>query len=213
MSDSSRRRIPDLLWRPRQALRTIGEEDLSKGLAVVAASAILLGASTWLYFPKLPLAQLAPQAPNINLEEVGGFLGLAAGVSSALATLAGWALASALVHGAATLLGGKGSLRRLLALHGYAHLPRLLQGLLRVVDALTVGEAEMAGRVAFERALGGGLLPLLSGANLGDLWGVWALALLVLAVEENYQVGRLRATLAGALPNLLLLGLHLLLRR
>jgi len=71
----------------------------------------------------------------------------------------------------------------------------------------------MAGRVAFERALGGGLLPLLSGANLGDLWGVWALALLVLAVEDNYQVGRLRATLAGALPNLLLLGLHLLLRR
>ena len=92
-------------------------------------------------------------------------------------------------------------MKRMFALHGFASVPSLLNQLVRVVDASIMDSASIAGYFLSTQSLGKFLTAFI-GANLMNLWGIATIALLVLAVEENYEVSRTRSVMVVLLPNL-----------
>jgi hypothetical protein len=105
------------------------------------------------------------------------------------------------MHGLGKLSGGNGSMKRMFALHGFASVPSLLNQLVRVVDASIMDSASIAGYFLSYQSMGKFLTAFI-GANLMNLWGIATIALLVLAVEENYEVSRTRSVMVVLLPSL-----------
>jgi len=94
-------------------------------------------------------------------------------------------------------------MKRFFALHGYASVPALIKQALRVADALITDASGISGYFIAYRDIESKMLKSLIAANLINIWGLFTLALLVIAVEDNYGLSRGKAIMAALAPSLI----------
>jgi len=193
--------ITGVLYKPRQIFSTVDEGDLTKGLLVMFVMVLLAAYSSMLYMGKIPLSVLSPQLEGVDVSQIEGSMGLFAGIGSGISIIVGWSAATLLIHGMGKLSGGNGSMKRMFALHGFASVPSLLNQLLRVIDASIMDSASLASYFLSYRGLSK-LFTAFIGANLMNIWWLATIALLILAVEENYELSRTRSVMVVLLPSL-----------
>jgi len=200
-------KIMGLATSPRSVFTGIEETDLKRGIAVVLIIAILSGWAGVTYFTKTEL-----QLPGMG-SSPGGFSGhnpmFSPGaqdssgidpgtlrsrltpfiaIGGMLATVTRWLVPSILVLFAANIWVGKGSSKRMLAMTGFASAPRIIQQLLRVIDAYTISAADLASLTATQAAASGLLGRLVSQAfTVFNLFGVLTIILTAIAVSVNYE--------------------------
>ena len=189
---------------PRNVFSGIEEIDLKRGIAVVLIIAILSGWAGMTYFTKTEL-----QIPDMGSRPGGGNpmfspgaqdsdgldpvalrsrLAPFIGIGAILGAVTRWLIPSILVVLVANIWVGKGSSKRLLAMTGFASAPRIIQQLLRVVDAYTISAADIASLTA-TRAAASGLLGKLANQAfiLFNLFGLLTIILTAIAVSVNYE--------------------------
>ncbi len=193
--------LTGVLYKPRMIFSTVDEGDLMKGLLVMFVMVLLAAYSSMTYMNKIPLSVLSPQLEGVDTSQLGGTMGLFAGIGSGISIIVGWTASTLLMHGVGKLSGGNGSMKRMFALHGFASLPSLFNQLLRVIDASIMDSASVAGYFLASQNLGK-FLTAFVGANLFNIWGLATIGLLILAVEENYELSRTRSVLVVLLPSL-----------
>ena len=191
-----------VLYKPRAIFSTVDDGDLVKGLLVMLVMVVLAAYSSMLYMSKLPLSVLAPMLEDVDIGQFGGTMGIMAGVGAGVTILLGWVAGTFLMHGLSRLSGGDGSMRAFFAMHGLASVPSIFNQLLRVVDASIMDSNSLAGYFVAYREIGSKALRALIGTNLVNVWGLATVALLVVAVEENYGLNRTRAVMIVLLPSL-----------
>jgi len=74
---------------------------------------------------------------------------------------------------------------------------------LRVADASIMDSASLSSYFVTYRDMGSKVLRAFLGTNLVNIWGLATVALLVIAVEENYKLNRSRAVMIVLLPSLI----------
>ncbi len=190
-----------VLYRPRVIFSKMEESDLTKGLIVMFVMALLAAYSSMIYMGKIPLSVLSPQLEGMDTSQFEGTMGLFAGIGSGVSILIGWVASTLLLHGLGRLSGGSGSMKRFFAMHGFASVPSLLNQLLRVIDASIMDANSLASYFVSYRDISGKALRALLGSNLVNVWGLATIALLVIAVEENYGASRGRAILIVLVPS------------
>jgi hypothetical protein len=120
--------VVGVLGRPRETFRYVSERDLTRGLLMVLLMVVLAAASASTYMSKIPLDVLVPQLgqAGVDASQLGGSMGMFAGIGVAVSILVGFAASTLLMHGIATLTGGGGNMRRFFAMHGFATTPHVL---------------------------------------------------------------------------------------
>ena len=204
-------KIMGVITSPREAFKYIEEGDLLKGLAIVLLVAVLSAWAGNAYLSKMDFAfagagQAQSSGPGVmfhpgvqNAGEIDPsairsrlmpFIAIGNIVGSVLR----WLVPSALLLLSAKVLVGEGSSRRLLAMTGFASLPKVFQQALRVVDAYTITAQELMALIASRAApasLSGRIL--IQALNLIDVFSVATIVLTVFAVSTNYGTPTRRA--------------------
>ena len=134
-------------------------------------------------------------------------MSLISGIGAGVSMLIGWAISTLILHGLGKFSGGEGSMKRFFAINGFVAVPSLLNQGLRVVDASIMDSASLVGYFVAYRDIQSTLLKAIIGVNLLNIWAIAGLALLVIAIEENYQLARGRAILVALVPTVLLFAL------
>jgi len=191
-----------VLYKPRAIFSIMDEDDLVKGLVVMLIMVVLAAYSSMVYMSKIPLSVLTPMLEGVDVGQFEGTMGIMAGVGAGVTILLGWVAGTLLMHGLSRLSGGDGSMKAFFAMHGFASVPSLLNQLVRVVDASIMDSNSLAGYFLAYRDVGSKVLKALIGTNLVNVWGLATVALLVIAVEENYGLSRTRAVMIVLLPSL-----------
>lgn len=198
-----------VLYRPREIFSTIDEDDLMKGLVVVLVMVALAAYSSMAYMGKIPLSVLAPQLEDVNVDvsQIGGSMGLFAGIGAGISVLIGWVISTLLLHGLGKVSGGDGTMKRFFAINGFVAVPSLLNQVLRVVDASIMDSASLVGYFIAYRDISSKLVKAVIGTNILNIWALASLALLVIGLEENYKLARGRAVIVALVPTLLMFAL------
>jgi hypothetical protein len=191
---------------PGEYFKYVEERDLSRGLIIVAIMVVFAAASSSIYMSKIPLEVLVPQLSEVDVSTVGdisGSMGLFSAAGAAVSVLAGWILSTLIMHGLATLAGGKGGLKRFFAMHGFAATPHALNHVLRTVDAYVSSSQSIVAYYTANRDVGFKLLRAALNTNMVTVFGVAGLVYVTYAVAENYGVQRGRAAMIALVPVLL----------
>jgi hypothetical protein len=186
-----------VLYKPREVFNLVDEDDLLKGLTLMILMSILASYSTMLYLSKIPLTVLSPQLDARVRETIGLF----SGINNGLSIIVGWVLGTLLMHGLGRLSSGSGSAKRFFAMHGFATVPSLFNQIIRIADASIIDKASLTSYFITYRDINSKLLKSLISINLLNIWGLATVALLILAVEENYNISRLRSIIIVLLPS------------
>jgi len=200
---------------PRNVFSGIEEIDLKGGIAVVLIIAILSGWAGMTYFSKTELQlpdmgsgsggspMFSPGAQDLgglDPEALRSRLAPFIAIGGVLGAVTRWLIPSILVLLAANIWVGKGSSKRMLAMTGFASAPRIIQQLLRVVDAYTISAADIASLTATQAAASGLLGKLVNQAfTIFNLFGVLTIVLTAVAVSVNYEATPRRAALVTVL--------------
>jgi hypothetical protein len=190
-----------VLYKPRKVFSTVDEGDLAKGLIVMILMVILASYSTMLYMGKIPLTVLSPQLEEFDNIQFEGTMGIFAGMGTGISIIVGWVLGTLLMHGLGRFSSGSGSAKRFFAMHGFASILGFFNQLIRIADASIIDQASLTSYFIMYRDIKGKALRALLGINLVNIWGLATVVLLVLAVEENYKIGRSRAIMIVLLPS------------
>ncbi len=196
-----------VLYRPREVMSSIDEDDLLKGLVITLLMVALGAYSTMAYMGKIPLSMIAPQLQGADVSQIGSSMGLFAGIGGGISILVGWVISTLLLHGLGRLSGGDGSMKRFFAMNGFIAVPTLLNQILRVVDASIMDSASIVGYFLAYTEISSKLIKALIGTNLLNIWGLASLVLLVIGLEENYKLARSRAVLVALVPSIVLFAL------
>jgi len=191
-----------VLYQPRKIFSTIDEGDLAKGLIVMILMVVIAAYSNMLYMSKIPLSVLSPQLEGVDTNQFEGTMGVFAGVGSAVTIVIGWISGTVLMHWFGRFSGGRGSIKRFFALHGFASVPSLLNQVVRVADASIIDSTNLSSYFVTYRDMGNKALRAFIGTNLFNVWGLATIALLVLAVEDNYKTSKTRSVMIVLLPSL-----------
>ena len=199
-----------VLYRPKEIFNSVDEDDLMKGLVVVLVMVALAAYSSMAYMGKIPLTVLAPQLQDVNVDasQLGGSMGLFAGIGAGISVLVGWIISTLLLHGLGKVSGGDGTMKRFFAINGFVAVPSLLNQVLRVVDASIMDSASLVGYFIAYRDISSKLVKAVIGSNILNIWALASLALLVIGLEENYKLGRGRAIIVALVPTVLLFALN-----
>ncbi len=209
-------KIMGLATSPRGVFSGIEEIDLKRGITVVLIIAVLSGWAGMTYFTKTELqipdmgSGSGGGSPMFNpgAQDLGGLdpealrsrLAPFIAIGGVLGAVTRWLVPSILVLLAANIWVGKGSSKRMLAMTGFASAPRIIQQLLRVVDAYTISAADIASLTATQAAASGLLGKLVNQAfTIFNLFGVLTLVLTAVAVSVNYEATPRRAALVTVL--------------
>ena len=169
---------------PRETFTTILEEDLRKGILLVLITALLAAVAGFAYGQKI--TALGPVVLTLTPAALalGGGLGL----------LVGWIVPSAAIHALASMQTGGGNLRRFLALTGFATTPHILRHIIRIMDAATVDNGLLLEAIASKANPSGFVVKLFShNTDVLNVFGLWEMALIVIAVTVNYKMETRRA--------------------
>jgi len=199
---------------PRGAFAYIEGRDLMRGFSIIALIAALSAWAGMTYTSKIPLEALLPAGtmqmlePQAIMQSIATFSALGGFIGAVM----GWLISSLLVHAVASLASGGGSLRRWLAMTGFASTPLLGQQALRLIDAYTISPQALAEIVSAGRA---STSLIVRAANLAlttfTVFGTLALILSIFAASTNYSVTGRRALAIVIAPRLALMALRLLL--
>jgi hypothetical protein len=209
-------KIMGLATSPRGVFSGIEEIDLKRGITVVLIIAVLSGWAGMTYFTKTELqipdmgSGSSGGSPMFNpgAQDLGGLdpealrsrLAPFIAIGGVLGAVTRWLVPSILVLLAANIWVGKGSSKRMLAMTGFASAPRIIQQLLRVVDAYTISAADIASLTATQAAASGLLGKLVNQAfTIFNLFGVLTIVLTAVAVSVNYEATPRRAALVTVL--------------
>jgi len=203
--------VAGVLRRPQETFQYISERDLTRGLLIVFLMVVLAAASASTYMSKIPLEVLVPQIgqAGVDVSQLGGSMGLFAGIGVAVSILVGFGASTLLMHGAATLTGGGGSMKRFFAMHGFAATPHTLNYVLRLADSYISSSSQLAGYFVANREIENGVLKAVIGTNLFTVFGLAALVYITYAVAENYQIGRRKAFIIALVPYILYVAINL----
>ncbi len=204
---------------PRVVFSGIEEIDLQKGIATVLIIALLSGWAGMTYFTKTEL-QLpgmgsgsgrpgggspmfrpgAQDSGGIDPGTIRGRLAPFIAIGGVLGAVTRWLVPSVLVLLAANKWVGKGSSKRMLAMTGFASAPRIIQQLLRVIDAYTISAADLASLTATQASASGLLGKLVNQAfTIFNLFGVLTIVLTAVAVSVNYEATPRKAAYVSVL--------------
>jgi hypothetical protein len=203
--------VAGVLRRPQETFQYVSERDLVRGLLIVFLMVVLAAASASTYMSKIPLEVLVPQIgqAGVDVSQVSGSMGLFAGIGVAVSILVGFAVSTLLMHGAATLTGGGGNMKRFFAMHGFAATPHVLNYVLRLADSFISSSSQLAGYFVANRDIENGVLKAVVGTNLFTVFGLAALVYITYAVAENYQIGRRKAFIIALVPYILYVAINL----
>jgi len=209
------RKIMGLATSPRGVFSGIEEIDLRGGIAVILVIGVLSGWAGMTYFSKTELQipdmgsgsggspMFSPGAQDLgglDPEALRSRLAPFIAIGGVLGAVTRWLIPSILVLLAANIWVGKGSSKRMLAMTGFASAPRIIQQLLRVVDAYTISAADIASLTATQAAASGLLGKLVNQAfTIFNLFGVLTIVLTAVAVSVNYEATPRRAALVTVL--------------
>jgi hypothetical protein len=162
----------------------VTEKHLLAGVGIVALTSVLAGATAY------------SNASGIQVPVAGasGMLQSISTISAVIMTFLGWVLSSVIYHIGATILGGRGSLKRMFVLSGYASIPILTQQLLRFVYYVVLGQQVSA----FAST---GLLATL--VDHFTVFNIIGLVLVGVAVMSNYSLSGRRAAIVAILPTII----------
>ena len=206
-------KIMGLATSPRGVFSGIEEIDLKKGIAVVLIIAVLTGWAGMIYFAKTELqipvmgsssGGFSGHNPMFNpgAQDLGGLdpealrnrLAPFIAIGGMLGTVTRWLVPSILVLLAANIWVGKGNSKRMLAMTGFASAPRIIQQILRVIDAYTISAVDIASLTASQGASSGLLGRLVNQAfTVFNLFGVLTIILTAVADSVNYEATPRRA--------------------
>ncbi len=203
--------VAGVLRRPQETFQYVSERDLVRGLLIVFLMVVLAAASASTYMSKIPLEVLVPQIgqAGVDVSQVSGSMGLFAGIGVAVSILVGFAVSTLLMHGAATLTGGGGNMKRFFAMHGFAATPHVLNYVLRLADSFISSSSQLTGYFVANRDIENGVLKAVVGTNLFTVFGLAALVYITYAVAENYQIGRRKAFIIALVPYILYVAINL----
>jgi hypothetical protein len=203
--------VAGVLRRPQETFQYVSERDLMRGLLIVFLMVVLAAASASTYMSKIPLEVLVPQLgqAGVDASQLGGSMGLFAGIGVAVSILVGFAVSTLLMHGVATLTGGGGNMKRFFAMHGFAATPHTLNYVLRLADSFVSSSSQLAGYFVANREIDNGVLKAVIGTNLFTVFGLAALVYITYAVAENYTIGRRKAFIIALVPYVLYVAINL----
>lgn len=193
----------NILRNPEEGFDKVNENDLMKGILIEVFIVILAVVSTIWYMSKIPLEVLIPQLVGIDPATIPGNLRLLSGIGVGVSILLGWILSTLLMHGLSHLLGGQGSLRRFFAIHGLAASPFLLNYLARIIDSYLISQGAAINYFLLNRGIESRLFKAVLDMNLLNVFGLYSLILVVVGLQENYELSRSKAFLIGLSPWLL----------
>ena len=193
---------------PRKALESIRGEDIWKGVVLVLILTAVSALAGYNYASKLPVKipegfgpheQFGPPRQFADPEAVRRNIMTFSAMGDGLRAISGWLIPAVLLHLFASLLAGKGSLRRTLALTGFASIPLIFQQILRLIDAYTISKEAFLSIIAAP-TLGPTLtLRLIDEASsVFTAFGLWTFALTVVAISINYKASTARAAAAAS---------------
>ncbi len=203
--------VAGVLRKPQETFQYVSERDLARGLLMVFLMVVFAAVSASTYMSKIPLEVLVPQLSQagVDASQLGGSMGLFAGIGVAISILLGFAVSTLLMHGAATLTGGGGNMKRFFAMHGFAASPHTLNYLLRLADSFISSPSQLAGYFVANRDVENRVLKAVIGTNLFTVFGLAALIYITYAVAENYRIGRRKAFIIALVPYVLYLAINL----
>ena len=144
-----------------------------------------------------------------HASQIGGSMGLFAGIGVAVSILVGFAASTLLMHGVATLVGGGGNMKRFFAMHGFAATPHVINYLVRLADSFISSPSQLAGYFVANRDIQNSVLKAFIGTNLFTVFGLAALIYIMYALAENYQIGRRKAFIIALIPYVLYVAVNL----
>ena len=203
--------IREALTSPKNGFQSVTEKDLRRGIVIVLVTAIVSAAAGMMYLSKIPVEVLMSSLASYNVDPgpVVQAMGTFAAIGGFLRVLIDWALLTLMMHAFATLLSGKGSLRRFFALTGFAYLPLTLQQILRVVDALIAQPSALV-NLYVSNAQATGLMKVIVSMNLFTLFGLAALVLKGFAISANYESTTRKGVFIAAVPYIIFIVLDLI---
>lgn len=191
---------------PRKAFESIQEEDLWKGVVLILILTSVSALAGYNYASKLPVTIPEGFGPHGPFRPPGQFVDPQTfrrnimtlyALRDGLRAVAGWLIPAVLLHLSATLLVGKGSLKRTLAQTAFASIPLLIQQAIRLIDAYTISAEELLSVVSAQPL--GHTLTLRFVSNVLSVFtvfGIWAFALTVVAASINYGGSKSRTLTA-----------------
>lgn len=181
---STTSKVRGCITSPRETFTTILEEDLRKGISLVLITALLATSAGFAYGQKIATLDPIVQTLTPSALALGGALGV----------IVGWIVPSAAIHALSSMQTGGGKLRRFLALTGFATTPHIFRHIVRILDASTVDSTLLLETITSKANTSEFVVKLLShNTDMLNVFGLWELALIVIAVTVNYKMGNGRA--------------------
>jgi len=210
------------LTSPRSSLKSILEKpSLLRATALILVIAVIAAWASYNYTGKLPLT-LIPEGEAGPFQGPGSFVSpeqirqasmIVSVMMGLIGVFGGWLISSAIVHALSRRQGGRGTFRGMLTLAGYASTPLLIQHLLRLIDSFMVTEQGLLQLSGATQVFNQPLLNAIANAalNVFSIFRLWSVALLVIALCENYKVSTARSVVIVAATYIIILFLSMFL--
>lgn len=173
------RQIIECIISPRSIFRSLLDESrLRNSILLVSTIAIIASSASYNYMGKLPQSKMII-FPIMKLISIFG----------------SWLISSSLLHVLSRVQGGKSSLRNMLILAGFASTPFLIQNTLRLIDSFTISPDQVLQLMIRSQIFENQFLNSVLNTALDkfNIFWLWSLSLLVIALQENYKISRTRS--------------------
>jgi len=207
----------DMLRRPRSAMERLAADPRRRWIVPIAALALVSAVVVALYAPRVTAHAMAQASIDMasrtegdpemaasiaSAQRVGGIMGVVFGIIGALVGVPlGAAIGAAVLHFFGTVMGGQQSYTQVLTATSWARVPLILGGIVKIPWLVAGGfDPNLAGLAGLAPepegdATSSYLTPLLSQV---ELWNLWYLVLLVVAVGAACRLSRTKAIISVA---------------
>ena len=208
------------LTSPRSSLKSILEKpSLLRAAVLILVIAVIAAWASYNYTGKLPLTFIPEQeaglfmGPGVSPEQIRQASMIVSVIMGFIGVFGSWLISSAIVHALSRAQRGRGTFRGMLTLAGYASTPLLIQHLLRLIDSFMVTEQGMLQLSGATQVFNQPLLNAIANAaiNTFSIFRLWSVALLVIALCENYKVSTARSVITVAATYIIILFLSMFL--
>jgi hypothetical protein len=199
-----------ILTSPQATFPKINEEDLMKGFLLIGILAVMTAVSTATYMRKIPIEVLIPQIGQTEADSLGNTQNIFTiiWIANVIVTLIGYVFPVIIIHGAVTLTGGQGSLKKGFTMNAFASIPLLIQQLLRIFDSIIISSNSLTSYLLFKRAITRKLIITIIDTKLLTLFGLATWYLIGYGVSVNYGISRRKSLLLALLPYILFFALN-----
>ncbi|MFQ6080216.1 MAG: Yip1 family protein [Candidatus Bathyarchaeia archaeon] len=211
------------LTSPRTSFKSILEKpSLLKAATLILVIAIVASWASYNYAGKLPLPSVIERETRRRFLGPGGFVSpeqlqqtlvILNTVTGFIGVFGGWLISSAIVHALSRARGRRGTFKSMLTLAGYASMPLLIQHVLRLIDSFVITEQGLLQLSGTTRVFNQPLLNAITNAaiNVFSVFRLWSVALLVIALCENYEISTARSVVTVAATYIIILFLSMFL--